>query len=409
MQYTINQLYDLLKSKVNDTYEVFKGFFGEPNVDIQAKRGDSLIITELEELLRLWHTQVTDNDNKYEVNDGILADLENHFENERYFIYVWWNSVTITNENDKSVDIQDLYAKVEIQINGRIPYENTGFLLNRSTYTEKQFLSGFLHSHIHYIPKNEFSKFQIPCLGTGPINNTIATLKNEYDVAEWMLFCQELSMYVTVESLAGVPWNYLEKIGKESLCDSYSRIYDFSNANNNLFMNNFSRQDLRNFIEYYLEHGHLSLSYVNGKFVSGMPYYEYIIDVSNAFIDFYNKNLKTVGSKRNMCSMSHLLNEVIIANGKFYSPHKTDISRYDLERYNGKFVLNFKGKPVYTHIIHEKDEDDSNRATVLNNNVAMYILRNILRTINFKYRNEHYHKTRDSEAPASASQRVFYI
>ena len=40
------------------------------------------------------------------------------------------------------------------------------------------------------------------------------TLIEEYgfDETKWMLFCHELSLYVTVESLEGVPYNHLENV-----------------------------------------------------------------------------------------------------------------------------------------------------------------------------------------------------
>ena len=85
MQHSANPILNPDHQEVCDIYEVFKNFFGEPYVDIQAKADSSY-----------------------------------------YLIYVWWPHVTVTNEYDQSVSIQDLYAKIEINNEGRIPFEFSG-------------------------------------------------------------------------------------------------------------------------------------------------------------------------------------------------------------------------------------------------------------------------------------------
>lgn len=408
MQYTINQLYDHLHEKVHSVYDVFKNFFGEENTDLQVNRMPNLLKRDIWYYLEASGV-ITDNngndyDIEYEIPESLMPLLEERFSTEKATIYVWWKDVTVTNENDKSIDIQDLYAKIEVQLNGRIPYENKGFLLNRATYTEEQFLSDYLHSHVCNIPKSDFHIFQSPCLGTGPIENTIGTLRNECDETIWMLFCDELGMYVTVESLAGTPWKYLENVGKKKLNEGY-RGYDFTDAESYKFKMYLGKDNLKNFIEYYLRHGHLTLCFNVDKFSCGMPYVDYIIDVSNAFIDFYNKNLTSLNNVDTLYA-NKLLNEVIVANGKIYLPNNADVSP-NIDRYQGKFVLNFKGKRILTSII-QNSKSDVHLTTVLEEGTAMYILKNILRTINFRYKNEH-NKSRESETSTSSGQRVFYI
>lgn len=413
MQYTINQLYDLLHERVNTIYDTFKGFFGEANVDLQEAitKQDfiSLIIEELERNTVILDYRDSEYKISYELTDEVIAALKNFFANKKDTIYVWWNRVTITNENDKSINIQDLYAKVEVTFEGRIPYENWGFLLNRATYTKEQFQSEYCHSHICNIPKDNFTKFQQPCLGTGPIKETIATLKNEYDEAEWMLFCQELSMYVTVESLTGRPYNYLEEVRKREDLYIYGK-YDFiNNAEPNIFLGVFGKDTLKDFIKYYLEKGHLSIAYKNNKYCCGMPYYEYIIDISNAFIDYYNEHLAKSEEKKSLMFSKKLLVEVVVINNKLYT-NRYNESYANLDRYKGKLVLRFKGKDIRTTILEEEDNQEQTPTTVLNNNVAMYILKNILRTINFRYINRNkYGTAKTDDLLASISKRVSYI
>lgn len=413
MQYTINQLYQHLHGKVDTIYDTFKGFFGEAYVDLQEyslkDRNDinAVIIDAMEHQCIILDYDDTEFTKSYEIKDKELEEIETFFKDVKTIIYVWFPTVTVTNENDKSINIQDLYAKIVIQWNGRIPYENWGFTLNRSTYTKEQFLSDYVHSHVQHIPKDNFTRFMHPCLGKGPIKDTIGTLKNEYNEITWMLFCQELSMYVTVESLAGVPWKHLEEVGKRSSSTTYTG-YNFNSASPALFRRHFFKDKLKDFIEYYLKHGHLSISYINGKFVSGLPYYEYIIDVSNTFIDFYNESLRCNETTLNRCYDSGLLNQVIVSNGKFYK--QGDVSHSpNLDRYKDKLVLRFKGKDIKLKILEGLDTSEVTITTVIDHNLAMYVLKNILRTINFRYRNEYKYKDRRSEAITPTLQRVFYL
>ena len=412
MEYTVNQLYQHLFEKPLNIYDTFKVFFGEDFVDMQPKSSSSikeyLFAKICDENSITKESTEEDFNLPFEVSDGQLEELEDTLKNKRFIIYVWWPRVTVTNEYDKSVNIQDLYAKIEIQNDGCIPYECAGFLLNRATYTKEQFISNYMFSHIRAIPKNDFTKFMEPCLGTGPIRNTIATLKNDYDETTWMLFCQELSVYVTVESIAGGPWKRMENIGDTSIDHSYID-YNFSAARKTYFLELFSDGDLKDFIQYYLKHGHLSLRYINEKYTWGMPYYEYIIDISNAFIDYYNEFWSTTPRKLRNCFEKGILKQFVVANGKFYKEGTGNSYVSPLDSYQDKLVLTFKGKEIHTHIIDVTKESEASLTTVIQNEIAMYILQNILRTINFRYKNEHNDKYRRNQEVTPTCERVFYL
>jgi hypothetical protein len=416
MKYTVNQLYQHLYERPLNIYEIFKGFFGEDFVDIQTYLGRELSSFKEYLFAKICdESSITNGDKEedfnlhFEVSAEQLVELEDIAKDRRFIIYVWWPRVTVTNEYGKSVNIQDLYAKIEIQGDGTIPYECNGFRLNRATYTREQFMSNYMHSHINVIPKNNFTDFQIPCLGTGPIISTIGTLKNDYDEVTWMLFCQELSMYVTVESISGGPYRRMENIGNVSLHTMYTG-YNFNYASKTDFLCQFTNDDLKKFIQYYLKHGHLSLGYINNVFTWSMPYYEYIIDISNSFIDFYNKYYSTTAQNLSNCFNTSLLKQVIVADGKFYNEgeyNSFDIN--NLSGYQNKLVLVFKGKEIRTTIINNEQSSESTLTTVINNNVAMFILQKILRTINFRYKNEHNNKNRRDQEVTTAYERVIYL
>ena len=119
------------------------------------------------------------------------------------FILVHFPHVRITNEHDRYVDINHLWAKIKITSEGTM---NGNFTLNRSEYQAIHFMSNYMHSHVSSIPRDDLTRFMSPCTGDGPINSTISSLYREFDSDLWQLFCLELSKYVTVESISGRPW-----------------------------------------------------------------------------------------------------------------------------------------------------------------------------------------------------------
>lgn len=101
--------------------EIFSDYFGEDKVDMQgfcSKEGfcknKSLGGNNIDAITRL---------------GGI-------------FILVWFPQVKVTNEHNKSVDIQDLYAKVKINTEGQLIGK---FYLNRATYPVEHMMAEYMH------------------------------------------------------------------------------------------------------------------------------------------------------------------------------------------------------------------------------------------------------------------------
>ena len=142
------------------------------------------------------------------VKEGIGSTKFNNI-----FILVHFPHVRVTNEHDRFVDINHLWAKVKVMYNGTL---NGGFTLNRSEYTMLHISSRYMHSHISSIPTNDFTQFQNPCTGSGPINGTISVLNRDYDEDMWNMFCLELSKYVVLISNEFIKW-YNDQFNKGKL------------------------------------------------------------------------------------------------------------------------------------------------------------------------------------------------
>lgn len=410
MTFTINELRNSIFSQVYEVYQIFQNHFGEEYTDLQEIPTDN----EIASVAEVYDAQlISPQEDRYEVSEAQYEHIKEFYSSLRPCIYVWWPEVTVTNENDKSIKIQDLFAKIEITMEGRIPYENRGFKLGRSTFSEVQFSSGYVHSHV---PKNYHRGdwevfFHSPCLGTGPINNTIMDLKNNSEELVWMLFCQELSLYVTVESLAGGPYIKLEELCRLHPLLNYN---DYRSVRNNNICNAFDHSFdtqvesfFRAFIKYYLAQDTLKLCFINGRYQCGMPYYDYMVSISNAFIGWYNQSANYAFVEE-LYRRKYLI-KVAVSNGRFCSIGSSTNNR--VEDVEGMYLCTFKGREIKLKIMHDQDDTENPPTLLLNYKIAMYILENILRIINYHYRNENRELSGAAEvkSPAPTFQAVYYI
>lgn len=125
-------------------------------------------------------------------------------------IIIYYPSVIITNEHNKSHEIKELYTKVKVHNNGSL---NGTFSFVRAEFTLEEWNSDYLHSHVSGINKSLPSNFKSSCLGSGPIRNTCLSLNDSFDEDIWKLFIFELDRYIQTESLEGGPYRRLENIG----------------------------------------------------------------------------------------------------------------------------------------------------------------------------------------------------
>lgn len=404
MQYIFEDFYQTIFGQVLNVHEIFKSFFGEQFVDLQGLPSQSDLEQTIYDYTDISNISI---DEPFEISEEQLFAIKTRLHNIAPFILVWWPNVTVTNENDKSINIQDLYAKIGVTLDGRIPYENRGFQLIRTTYSQIQYASGYSHSHIPAF--SGIPTFQNPCLGSGPINGTILDLKNGYEEVLWMLFCQELALYVTVESLTGGPYFRLETVGSDAILPGYTD-FSFESAksiDDIIHLNDEFNTLIKLFVPYYLQHGHLSFNYKNNIFEVGMSYYDYMIDISNAFIAYFNE----CGSNELVSTLysSNILVNALVSNGKFYRSRtaNTDNSTYS---YEGPNLFIFKNEWKALHIEREEQENVET-ITLLKHALAMYILQAILKTINYRYKNEYNNQlsSESSETPAKTYQTVCYL
>ena len=414
MQYTINELKKKIFKGVYDVYEIFQNFFESRFVDLQELPSEEELQIYLTILEFEHHTDETTGEEKWgDISPERINSLRRHYSNQKAVILVWWPHVTITNENNRSIDIQDLYAKVEVTLDGRIPYEYRGFQLNRTTFNELQYSNGYMHSHCQRF--SVIPHFSDPCLGTGPINNTIMDLKNGYEETLWMLFCQELSLYVTVESLRGVPYIKMESLSSRTQMYNHQGFTNGCNRLNQIrrvFRSDEEYEELKTMLKeftlWYLENGHLTLNYVNNEFIQGSSYYDFIVDMSSCFIKFYNDRCHPDVNKTNWFFSLNIVEKAIASDGKFYRTGSTSSPDNNSIVNEGRGILIFKGEQKHLHIERRPHEEEQ-VSLLLNHDIAMYILHNVLQIINYRYRNEYNRKRGNENTVTPAYQNVCYI
>lgn len=400
----IEELHSLLMDKPNQVLAIFNDFFGEDKVDMQGFMSADRLKSWLDvtpiyeyasrELLGMSREDYTTyrgqslTDLRGEVLDLVLNQLcsgqmVDSIGQKKFgsgFILVHFPHVRITNEYNRFVDINHLYAKVNILRNGSM---NGYFALNRAEYTYLHISNGYMHSHVSSIPISDFTQFQTPCTGTGPINDTMSNLSREFDSDIWKLFCLELSKYVEVESIAGSPYHRLENLGTSNMGTIESV---FKVINHFDYYGDGIEEMIRDFVSYFIKQGKLKFNYANGSYSIGMSFTEYILVISNEFIDWYNKKFNNKELKYTFDTLKRkgVLKEGIIANNKiYYENSRCNVNSY--AAYNGKRMCTFKGIDVLINIVDINEVKEDNKSIILNTNIALYILSKILRVINYRY------------------------
>ena len=328
-------------------YDVFKEFFGEERVDLRIVEPsiDAFTRQLSEESIKEGVTEIT------RCWDALL----------RPFILVYFPRVKVTNEHGNFVYITELYVKVRLAVPGVL----STIGMNRAEYTLDQFYSDYMHSHICGIPTDNFERFETPCLGAGPIQGTSYMLRSKVCTnEEWMLFCYELSKFVTVESLSGGPYRKLERITSSSERIDY---IGYRRA-----------QDLPKFITNFVRHLILSRKL---KFVYRNA--ECMILVSNEFINWYNQ-LDNAEAEQVKDIKGCYMKSGVAAKGHIYGMNMSLPLLDRVSEHVGRRICTFKGREIKLRISGAVSETSA-RSLFLSEDVISEILSVILEVINLKY------------------------
>lgn len=364
----LEDIYNQIVYYPNKIYEIFCDFFGEEHVDLQNIYNKEDFYAIMKE--------------SYKNVEELRLNKENCIIGYKNlpsypYILVWFPKLKITNEYDESVEVEDFWVKVEITYTGKMHY---GFKLNRSTYFKSHVLADYQHSHVNGIDHG--LNFSGCCLGTGPIKNTQNSLNMDYDESLWQLFCFELNKYVQTESIAGVPYRRMSKI----------KDVDYGNKTNSFYyINNYHflySEDIKeiifSFTKYFLSKKKLKFNYFNDSYGLGMPFLEYMLTISNCFIEWYNEEIRqgNVNISPSDLYNQNILQKVSITNNNIYTIRNSNRISSLLSKV-GTRMFTFKGRDIVLNIV--EDSEIENYDTILNIDIATAILNSVLKTLNYNY------------------------
>lgn len=327
--------------------------------------------------------------NSVPIVHGIFNNFfgEENVDLQELTILVHFPKVTVTNDNNRSIDITHLWVKVSLDFDGTI--QGT-FQMMRSEYTAEQFISGYSHSHIAPINSENFNVWKTPCLGQGPIKATITSLSTSFSEEMWELFCLELSKYVTVESIIGGPYIFLERVGVYNDKDIKEVQFPLQVFPTSLSPLNTYNRVIRELISVILDKRPFGFNFINGSYGIAMSDKAIFITLSNLFIEYYNSL-----PPEQKISKEILFNDGIIYKGKcvgpskrlYYIHHPTYDNVNNYAGINGTPLFRFKDETISLNITPPDiaREEDPNEAIFLSDLIVKNVIDILLREINVKY------------------------
>jgi hypothetical protein len=405
----IEALYRELLELPRAVTDIFNDFYGEERVDLQPISLEEFIYelgrTEMQDLVsgdsstfagssymrshRDEHLIVSYSNRMYShvLTERIdifdrYAPYMKEFIGNKWFtdipIIIHFPHVTIRNEYDRTVEVDNLWAKVPVTWEGK---GRGWFRMNRSEYDVVHMQSDYMHSHVSGI---DFDfKFRSVCTGSGPINNTMSSLTVGFDEPIWQLFCLELERYMGTESLSGGPYRRMENIG----ANGSNKRDNFPIEQNNYISNEYFTKELSSkFLDYLFTNNILKFNYRKGSYGLAHTFTDTVLTISNAFIDWYNDEYRKAPNMPDLYDLQGdgVLKQAIIANGAIFDPN-SNASR-DYSQYVGRKVLTFKGHDVNL-VINGLANGARNVSTILNLDIIREYVWAILELLNCEYGN----------------------
>ena len=338
-----------------------------------------------------------------------IMDGYDHWKTNSYAnILVFFPEVTITNEAGDSTLIKELWVKIPVLWNG---HAVGAFGINRSHYTYAHWVNNYLHSHVHSIPKHDFRYFDTPCLGGGPIKDTMLSLAGSPTPYLWDLFCLELDRYVRNESIAGVPYKSL------TICSTTANVtkelmhYNGKNLDvRQILPNHFPF--LQEFIDYLIVNKKLKFRLVNFTFTLAMSFEELLLTLTDSYIEVVNNITRDWSWDDKKSKGDEIYDSVLIPcekrNGLFYELRSVSIQMDSNIPLSPKLVCMFKGKPVYLKIDSEDNSSlNCNPLYLIRSKLVTIIINQILMTLNYENTREGRRKRGTAPIPSEEADNSY--
>lgn len=384
----------LFSQKINEILQVFIDCYGEDNVDIQLNVSFDDFALSLYDTL---HGNLVDNGycipladcTKCTIKDLIAKykqDKNTYIKKYAYiysvnvYILIYFPKITVTNEFDESTDIEEVYVRVPINLMGEMI---SNFEIIRTKYSYIQYISGYMHSHAHSGITKTSEDWRSMCLGSGPLVTTTHTLKQNYDLDIWRLFCIELDEYLKVESVSGVPYIRMNRIGNNSL---YTYNINKNISNDIQYVIKQYPSFLKDFLKFFIQKicGNTNyFAFRNNDICLAISDEQFAIVLSKYFIKYCNcinketeVNIDTIISNF-MGKVQRDVSGTLKYSTQSNSSNHTDYFQPDTK------ALTFKGQDKYVRIDAKAETSQNKDIYLLNPDLVSQILNYLLKVINY--------------------------
>lgn len=301
--------------------------------------------------------------NQQELLDGIQnSSIHEELHHKARFKYViYFPNIEITNGRDHH-QIKDLWIYLKFSYLFKLK-KMSG---NRSSKTFAEYTIGYNHSHMETTSENTARTNLICCLGYTSYSTLSNSLFEEFDEDNAALFIQQLTDYLSWESLEGGPYCCISQIGlRDYTTDSGRR------------MSQMDRERIyQEFLKKYPSGYNVNLRELG-------PIYRFEIIKDEAF-----KQKVT-----DICPESYkMLFDSVLK--KHYVEKAHSPTKEELERMNNNFksacgkILTFKGTDIYFSLYDPEKESEKNTVKTAPESLANYIATRLENTINKFYQQE---------------------
>lgn len=298
-----------------------------------------------------------------------------------YSILIHFHDITVTNEFDHTTKIEDIYACVPITPKGTIMKR---MLWCRTTTSRSHWSAGYIHSHASNDIGDIF-EWVPPCLGYGPICNTMSTLSESFCKDFWSLFWLELDKCIKTESLTGGPFKKLEQLNSilnftecyrsfDFTC-IYLRYHKYKDLINEIVLRLINDVDLK--YRYHLDHIEPAVTFVDFTLLVSKMLLEYLDTVTPETRLNYRKLLED--------SVDLLSVQLSSDRNVFFGYMLGDKFIID-ETIDKKPTFSFKGEPVEFKIVEDLGIDyQKDLLTIVHPRMSAAILHRLTLVINNVY------------------------
>jgi hypothetical protein len=241
-----------------------------------------------------------------------------------------------------------------------------------------------MHSHAHSGISKTSRDWRSMCLGFGPLVTTTHTLRNSYDLDIWRLFCIELDEYLKVESVAGVPYIRMNRVGNSN------NLYNYNITNNNYYNIQYRIHNcsflFKDFLKFFIQKicsNNYYFSFRDKDIHLAISNEQFAIIISKYFIEYCNCMRKITDINIDSIISNFMVKVQRDVSGTLKYFTQPNSSNYTNESQSDTKALTFKGQDKYIKIDTKVETSQNKEIYLLNPDLVSLVLNYLLKVINY--------------------------